>query len=136
MNRFKINLNHYITLVDIVDFSDTFTYLDINSIESPKFQSPLLIRNSLETTITYITQKRLFNTTLDNSRHADICVTNESGRDDGSADHFRGINDFLDSGNTQSDIHTCHTGKMKCFQCHLSSRFTDTLCAESTNGCA
>ena len=30
-------------------------------------------------------------------------------------------------GNSLSDVHRCDTGKMESFQCHLSSRFSNTL---------
>ena len=36
-------------------------------------------------------------------------------------------------GNSLSDVHRCDTGKMESFQCHLSSRFSNTLCAEGSN---
>ena len=36
-------------------------------------------------------------------------------------------------GNSLGDVHRCNTGKMESFQCHLSSRFSNTLCAEGSN---
>lgn len=46
---------------------------------------------------------------------------------DGSGDVFRVVNDLVDTRHTLSDIHAGNTCKVESFQCHLSSRLSDTL---------
>jgi hypothetical protein len=46
---------------------------------------------------------------------------------------FGGINDFLDSRNSEGDVHGRHTGKVKRFQRHLCSWFSNALTSKRAN---
>jgi len=48
-------------------------------------------------------------------------------------DVLGGIDDFFYARHSQSDIHRRHTGKVKGFQCHLSTRLSDALSTQRPN---
>jgi hypothetical protein len=63
--------------------------------------------------------------TLDNSCRCFAIVRHKFTADDGSADGFGSVDDFLDSGDAESYIHRRDTGEVKSFQSHLRSWFSD-----------
>ena len=54
-------------------------------------------------------------------------------RNDGGGYVLASVNDLLDSGHTQGDVHTGHASKVKGFESHLGSRLSNALCPKSTN---
>ena len=54
-------------------------------------------------------------------------------RDDGGRYVLASIDDLLDSGNSQGDIHTGNASKVEGLQSHLGSRLSNTLCPKCTH---
>lgn len=54
-------------------------------------------------------------------------------RDDGGGDVLASVDDLLNPGNSQGDIHTGHTSKVEGLQRHLGSRLSNTLCPKRTH---
>ena len=67
----------------------------------------------------YIPEVRFLQSALDNSCGRFVIFRHEFTANDRSADDFGGIDDFLDSGDTESYIHRCHPSKVERFQSHL-----------------
>lgn len=54
-------------------------------------------------------------------------------RDDGGADLFSGIDDLLDAGDTQSDVHRRHSRKVKGLESHLCAGLPDALSSKGAD---
>ena len=82
----------------------------------------------------YITEVCLFQTTFDNASRGLAITCNQFTADDGCADKFGGVYDFLDTRHSQSDVHGCDTSEVKSLQSHLCPWLTDRLRADGADG--
>lgn len=81
-----------------------------------------------------VAEHRLLNASFDDSRSVLISGVDELSGNDRSADDFCRIDDFLDSRDTECDIHRGYTGEVECLQGHLGTRFPYRLGSYSADG--
>ena len=83
---------------------------------------------------TYITKMRLLQTSFDDTSGSLAITSDKFTTDDRSADNLGGVDNLLDTGYTESDVHGSDTSKMESLLGHLGTWFTNRLGSDSTNG--
>ena len=71
-----------------------------------------------------------------NSSRNHRVLVHEHGCDDRSADFLGGVDDFLNSGNTQGYVHTSNSSEMESFEGHLSGWLSNRLGSNSATSFA
>mmetsp|Transcript_63368 Transcript_63368/g.163029 ORF Transcript_63368/g.163029 Transcript_63368/m.163029 type:complete len:314 (-) Transcript_63368:1626-2567(-) len=81
-----------------------------------------------------VTKRRPLDASLDNPRAHLAVLFHQGTRDDRRRNCLGCIDDLLDPGHAQSDVHAGHTSEVERLQCHLGCRLTDRLRRDSSNG--
>jgi len=82
---------------------------------------------------TNIFQISLLNSTLDNPCSSLVVFCYQRASDDRRANDLRSVDDFLDTRDSESDVHGGDTGEMESLQGHLGSWFTNRLGADGAH---
>ena len=90
--------------------------IDSNSFQSIPIQSTA-----------HLSQHGLLNPSLHPPGELGIGVVHQLRRHDGRADVLGGVDDLLDPGDSQCDVHRGDACEVECLQRHLGSRLADTL---------
>lgn len=79
---------------------------------------------------THVSEVRLLDTSLDDSSSSFVGTVDEFSGDDGGRDGLGGVDNLLDTRDSEGNVHGSDSGEMESLERHLRTRFSDRL---STN---